>query len=165
MPAGNSQQRRTAGLMRMPVSPGVVIDTNVVLDWLVFADPSSHELGLAVREQRVRWLVCPTVTAEVGHVMARPLPERWEAARKRALTLDWQSSAVCCADPPPAPCPGLVCRDPDDQKFIDLAIHQRARWLLTRDRALLSLRRVALSFGLGIVTPPAWPGIDDRPTA
>lgn len=50
------------------VPPGVVIDTNVVLDWLVFADPSSQALGDAVHEQRVRWLVCPMVMAEIGHV-------------------------------------------------------------------------------------------------
>ena len=47
----------------------------------------------------------------------------------------------------------LQCRDPDDQMFIDLALAQRARWLLTRDRALLALARPAAAYGLEIAAP------------
>lgn len=84
------------------------------------------------------------------------MPERWEAARKQALTLDWMSSTVQCPDPPPAPGAALVCTDLDDQKFIDLAIDQGARWLLTRDRALLALRGAAGRLGVSIVMPLHW---------
>jgi predicted nucleic acid-binding protein len=49
------------------------------------------------------------------------------------------------------------CRDPDDQKFLDLALACGARALLTRDRALLELgRRWKKSLPFAIVTPRAW---------
>ena len=47
----------------------------------------------------------------------------------------------------------LVCRDPDDQKFIDLALSGGARWLVSRDKAVLALARRALPRGLLIVKP------------
>jgi predicted nucleic acid-binding protein len=50
----------------------------------------------------------------------------------------------------------LHCRDPDDQMFLDLALAAGARWLVSRDRALLHLRRRAQSHGLAIVTPEQW---------
>ena len=65
------------------------------------------------------------------------------------------------------------CTDADDQKFIDLAIEHRARWLVSRDRAVLKLARRAAPLGLGIVTPARWhalnaatqvqAGADERP--
>jgi len=36
-----------------------------------------------------------------------------------------------------------LCRDPDDQKFLEAALAARAEFLLTRDRALLELARRA----------------------
>ncbi len=55
--------------------------------------------------------------------------------------------------------PSLICRDPDDQKFLDLALLVDASFLVTRDRALLDLRRPALRrYSLLIVRPdaPSW---------
>ena len=61
----------------------------------------------------------------------------------------------------------LPCRDPDDRKFLDLAVSRRTGWLLSKDRALLAARRTAARrFALRIGTPTdfyRW--LDDgRPT-
>jgi hypothetical protein len=51
----------------------------------------------------------------------------------------------------------LPCTDPADQKFIDLAVAERAQWLLSRDKALLRLARLAgKRFALRIGTPETW---------
>ena len=50
----------------------------------------------------------------------------------------------------------MRCSDPDDQKFIDLAVAAGARWLVTRDRAVLRLASRMRSAGVLVVTPQAW---------
>jgi putative PIN family toxin of toxin-antitoxin system len=135
----------------------LVIDTNALLDWLVFDDPSSRAFARAVTEGDALWLASPAIIGELEHVLARPLHERWDVARKRVLTQCWRSLVRLCAEPTSAAPSGLCCRDPDDQKFIDLALAQGARWLITRDRDLLSLRRHAATIGLAIVAPGQWP--------
>jgi predicted nucleic acid-binding protein len=47
----------------------------------------------------------------------------------------------------------LRCKDPDDQVFIDLAVHVGARWLFSKDAALLKLARRAQKFHGVQVTP------------
>ncbi len=49
-----------------------------------------------------------------------------------------------------------VCRDPDDQKFLEAALNSRADFLLTKDRALLDLARRPLPFR--ILTPERFAG-------
>ena len=50
----------------------------------------------------------------------------------------------------------MRCTDGDDQKFIDLALGHGARWLLSRDRAVLKLARRARPLGLSVLTPETW---------
>jgi predicted nucleic acid-binding protein len=46
------------------------------------------------------------------------------------------------------------CKDPDDQKFLEVARDGGAQWLVTSDKALLKLaRRQKLTHLFGIVTP------------
>jgi predicted nucleic acid-binding protein len=53
--------------------------------------------------------------------------------------------------------PGLLhCSDPDDQQFLDLARVAGARWLLSRDRAVLRLTRAAARLNLRITVPEGW---------
>jgi predicted nucleic acid-binding protein len=63
----------------------------------------------------------------------------------------------------PPPVHTLRCTDVDDQKFIDLAIATSARWLVTRDRALLKRARRAAPLGLSIATPVQWRAPADTP--
>jgi len=133
----------------------LVLDTNTVLDWLVFADTPALAIGEAIAQGRLSWLTTPRMLGELHAVLARPLPARWEPARELALTIDVVALAVVCAEPPPdGRC--LVCRDAADQMFIDLARRHGPAVLLTRDRALLALRRRAVAFGVEITTAAAW---------
>jgi predicted nucleic acid-binding protein len=52
----------------------------------------------------------------------------------------------------------MRCTDTDDQKFIDLALAHGARWLLSRDRAVLKLGRRTRVLGLEVLTPEIWLG-------
>lgn len=133
--------------------PTAVLDTNVLLDWLLFADPPALALGEAVRTGALAWLSCPALLAEFRHVLGRPLPAKWEKKREQLLTYEIESWSALAPDPPRGP---LACRDPDDQKFIDLALQCRAHWLISRDKALLCLARKAAPLDLRVATPAQW---------
>jgi predicted nucleic acid-binding protein len=45
------------------------------------------------------------------------------------------------------------CRDGDDQPFLALAYHARAEGLLTKDKAILKLRKKVRKFGVSILAP------------
>jgi predicted nucleic acid-binding protein len=137
--------------------PRVVIDTNAVLDWLVFAEPAALALGDAIDSRRCVWCATPAMLAELRAVLNRPLAERWEPARKLALTFDLDRWLVPqpAADAPLAR-QRLICRDATDQMFIDLALGCAPTWLVTRDRALLALRRRAALQGVIVATPEQW---------
>jgi uncharacterized protein len=134
--------------------PRVVLDTNVVLDWLWFADPATRRLERAVSQQHVEWVVCAGTTVELVDVLARPQFIDISGQRRKSVLASIERWGRHCS------CPErrhpLVCRDPDDQIFLDLALGCGARWLLTRDRALLELAPRAASWRCHIVEPGNW---------
>ncbi len=132
-----------------------VLDTNVVLDWLVFDDASMQLPAARLRAGHARWLSCPAMRAELDDVLARAVFAQ-RGAFHAALHALLAAHATTLADPAvKAP---LQCRDPDDQVFLDLAVQHRATLLLTRDRALLELAPRAVALGLRIVRPAALAG-------
>jgi len=137
------------------IPPTAVIDTNAVLDWLVFRDIAAAAMGEAIAAGRLRWLVTPRLLDELRWVLARPLADRWEVARKHALTIDLGLMGEPC-DEPGTSAARLACRDKSDQMFADLALARAPCWLLTRDRALLALRRRGAGFGVRVATPAQW---------
>jgi len=145
------------------LSPVVVLDTNAVLDWLVFGDPTCDLLGAAIASGQVRWLATRDMLAELDAVLARdPLRCCYERS-KRALTAALSLVKLAEFEAYPTPAQAPRCRDVDDQKFIELAVCVGASSLLTRDRALLELRDHAQHLGVSIRTPAQWASEHARP--
>ena len=44
--------------------PGLILDTNAVLDWLVFRDARMHGWALAIEQAQVLWLTCAPMREE-----------------------------------------------------------------------------------------------------
>lgn len=138
------------------LAPAAVLDSQVVFDWLVFRRASVQPVADAVTTGRLRWLASPALRDELGHVLGRGVLARY-APDEAAVWSAWDRFAQPCAQVPASGAAlRLRCRDPDDQKFIDLALAHGARWLLSRDKAVLALARRARPFGLQILTPEAW---------
>lgn len=136
--------------------PRLVLDTNVWLDLLVFADPRCAALGAAIAEARVELLIDADCHAEWARVLTYPTLQLDATQRDR---LCQRQRALCLWQPPPSsPLPPLPrCRDPDDQKFLQLALCGGAQRLLSRDQALLELDRRLRRRGLfGVQTPEAF---------
>lgn len=137
---------------------GLVIDTNVCLDLFVFEDPRVGRLRDLLQAQAVAAWTDEACRAEWLRVLGYPQLGLDHAARQAAVARfdgvmrRWPSgSGRDGTRKPPR------CRDPDDQKFLDLAVNSGARWLLSRDEHLLSLARRATRDGLfAILTPQTW---------
>lgn len=137
-----------------------VLDSNAVLDWLVFADPHGLRLGQAVMQGRLRWLLCPPMHDELMDVLARldrlPALQRWASQRRHAEQMVATWATPVAAPPALPPALQMRCSDADDQIFLDLALAHRTPWLVSRDRALLRLARRLHPWGVAVVTPQHW---------
>lgn len=134
----------------------LVVDTNVWLDWLVFDDARARPLAAAIDAGRVRVIATAPMLAELDAVLRRPA-FGLATARCDALLARVRGAVLECGEAPDC---RLPCTDPDDRMFVDLAVARRADWLLSRDKALLRLRRVAARrFGLRIGPPEAWSAV------
>lgn len=136
--------------------PSIVLDTNVVLDWLVFRDADVAHLARSIERGAIRWIIAAPMAMELRSALTRPELVRWQPdiACVEAALARW---AVLLSVPrldPGLHCPR--CRDRSDQMFIDLAVSAAAPWLVTRDRALLRLARTARPLALAIVAPQRW---------
>ena len=125
----------------------------MLLDWLVFRDPSVQALAEDIGSGRLRWIATGAMREELERVLAYPQVARFGPDLLAVAAL-WDRHATL-HPAPVAPAP-MRCGDPDDQMFIDLAVALRARWLLTKDRELLRLAPRARAFGVEVVPPARW---------
>jgi len=127
----------------------IVLDTNIVLDLLVFEDPASQPLKQALLGGQVRWLATAAMRDELERVLAYA-----QIAPRLALSRCTPADVLLQFDrlvqlAPPAPRAALRCSDPDDQKFIDLALVHQAL-LLSKDRAVLRLQKRLAALGVRV---------------
>lgn len=131
-----------------------VIDTQVVMDWLVFKNPAIDLIAARVESGALRWIGLTAMREELLHVLGRGIAANYGPDLDFINAMFEQHCQVITSAPPPAV--RLVCRDKDDQMFIDLALASGARWLISRDRAVLALAKRAAKVGLEILTPEKW---------
>ena len=139
-------------------APGrVVLDTNVCLDLFVFADPRVAPLAAALADGALEAVTDDRCREEWRRVLGYPGLALDEAAQAEALAA--YDRVLRCLDDVPLPCDIRLprCADPDDQKFLELALAARARWLLSKDKEVLRLGRRTARDGLFVIaTPAAW---------
>lgn len=144
-----------ASCVHAPVRPvRRVLDTNIVLDLWVFDDPRAEALRVSVETGHTHWLATVAMREELARVLAYP------QIVKRLVHRDMPADTVLAhfdrwaqlqADAPKAP---YVCKDPDDQKFIDLAVTHTAT-LHSKDAQVLCMKnRLARC---GVVLNPVTP--------
>jgi len=118
----------------------LVLDTNIVLDLLVFADPATALLPGLMASGALHWIATVGMRSELSRVLSYP-----QIAPRVAFygltpegVLARFDAAVQTVEP--APRASAVCKDADDQPFIDLAAAHGAI-LLSKDKAVLRLRK------------------------
>ena len=122
----------------------VVLDTNIWLDWLVFGDLSVLHLKKTVTDGEVQIFIDSACEAELERVLAYDLAKHTLAAAAQA---DCLAECRRIAQRIDAAAPEAErkllprCVDPDDQKFLELALAAQADVLITKDHKLLELAR------------------------
>jgi predicted nucleic acid-binding protein len=135
--------------------PVLLLDTNVVLDWLAFGDAAIVPIAEAVASGRVRLISSAACIDELQRALGYKAIKLDAAAQARALAT-YRGRAELRDAPPEGSLPMLPrCEDRDDQKFLELARDCGADYLVTKDKALLILaRRKTRPPPCRIVTPP-----------
>ena len=125
----------------------LVLDTNIVLDVFVFADEAARPLLPALESGRAQWLATAAMREELERVLAYPqITPRLDFYRLQPADVlaGFDRHATLVETPAKAP---VTCSDPDDQKFIDLAVARQAL-LLSKDRAVLSMKKRLLPWSV-----------------
>ena len=129
----------------------LVLDTNIWLDWLVFRDLSLLHLKKSVAEGKAVIVIDAACEAELERVLAYDLAKHTldAAAQADRLAECRRIAQRIDAVAPEAERKLLPrCADPDDQKFLELALAARADVLITKDHKLLELARRTRAFAI-----------------
>jgi uncharacterized protein len=131
-------------------APALVIDSNVVLNWLFFKDaPTVTAIERLL--QTHRWVCTEWMQREAQRVATLPQMAKYASSEAiAALAHGFAEHAILIKHTTVSP---MRCRDVDDQAFLDLAAHTQAPLLLTLDRDLFKHRKHAKALGLNIVQP------------
>lgn len=123
-----------------------VFDTNVLISRLLNpAGPAAQAVDLGMESGVV--LLSDATFAELAEALMRPKFDAYLTRDERSLALE-AVAAVCRRVLIGRPL--RACRDPRDDKFLDVAVHGRADALVTGDADLLALHPF---HGVPILTP------------
>lgn len=117
----------------------VIFDTNILVSAALLAGSRADICVRAVLARPLPLIFSPATYAELADVLMRRKFDRYVSRRGREALLEaWRKSAVIL---PEAALREMVreCRDPADDKFLELALAASASAILTGDPDLLVL--------------------------
>jgi putative PIN family toxin of toxin-antitoxin system len=137
----------TEGVNGAGAKAPVVIDTNIVLDLFVFADAAAEPIKKALETGELDWIATQPMRDELARVLQYPqiaprLVFYQLSAGDVLARFDRHARLLKVAVKA-----RLTCSDPDDQKFIDLAVAGQTL-LLSKDRHVLSMSKRLLAHGV-----------------
>ncbi len=131
----------------------LVLDTNIALDLFVFQDAATEQLRQAVERADGTWIATAAMREELVRVLDYPQIARRLKAQTRPAQDVLDAFDRCTRLVPEASKAAYTCKDPDDQKFIDLAAAHRATLVSKDDAVLCMAKRLAR---VGVHVCRAW---------
>ena len=130
------------------MKPRLVLDTNVILDLLVFKDPSTETIRLLLDAKQVDTVRSEASMLELIDVIQRPIFKLCREEQEIILQA-WESSTRLLENIAIESAP-FICRDLDDQIFLDMAYSIRPAVLFSKDLRVLELHVSAKGHGVEI---------------
>ena len=133
----------------------IAFDTNVLVSAALFKDSAPGQaLQAAIRHGEI--LLSAATADELHEVLARPKFDRYVSSktRKRFVAAMLRTATIVEVEQT-----FQQCRDPKDDKFLDLAVGGKALFIVTGDDDLLAQHPFQ---GISIVTPTAFVDILGR---
>jgi uncharacterized protein len=130
----------------------LVVDTNVVIDWLVFDDAFMNPLRHGVMDGRITVITHQPAVNELKRVLAYK-QLKLDVERQENIFAHYCKLTQLVPTVPSNATPINFprCSDRDDQHFLALAWHCKIEALLTRDNAVLGLKKRVAAFGVTIL--------------
>jgi predicted nucleic acid-binding protein len=126
----------------------LVLDTNIVLDLLLFQDPRTVALRTALNSGAHQWLATAHMRNELERVLTYAnIQDKLNAYQIQASAILQEFDRLAGLWVLPCPKAAYSCKDIDDQPFIDLACalavaHPAIKvHLLSKDKAVLAMRK------------------------
>ena len=121
--------------------PVVVLDTNILLDILVFDDERAHPLRSALEAQKLDAVATHKTIDELIDVLSRPQFKLTLDQQTQAIQ-QWKSWSRAINDDDLQVAP-WKCKDRDDQVFINLAYTLKPSTLISKDKLVLKIAKRA----------------------
>jgi putative PIN family toxin of toxin-antitoxin system len=113
-----------------------VFDVNIIIS-AVLIPQSKPDLAIRKAQDSGNILMSPEVWAELEQVLARPKFDRYISSEDRSKFLqDFFDTVVLIMEGTETI---QECRDPKDNKYLELAVNGKANYLITGDQDLLIL--------------------------
>ena len=127
----------------------VIFDTNLLLDFFVFKDLKTSVLWTATKERKFKTVTCEDAVSELEDVLTRPqfkvTSEQVEVIKEEFLSVAEVLPITIEAK--------TRCKDPLDQKFIDLTVSCAPALLISKDKLVLRCARHLRPLGCNILPP------------
>jgi putative PIN family toxin of toxin-antitoxin system len=130
------------------MKPRLVLDTNVILDLLVFKDPTAEPIRHLLDAKLVDAVRSEASMLELVDVIQRPI-FKLSQQEQEIILLVWESLTRLLENTAIESAP-FICRDTDDQIFLDMAYSIRPAVLFSKDLRVLELRVSAKGHGVEI---------------
>ena len=121
-----------------------VYDTNILVSAFIGKGAPYKALN-TVYEGKVRLILSPDILLEFEDVISRPKFRYKETHIRKIITLIFQASLIV----EPDIAVDIVKDDPTDNRIIEAAISGNAKYIVTGDKHLLSLKKIK---GIEIIT-------------
>ncbi|WP_439890667.1 putative toxin-antitoxin system toxin component, PIN family [Ralstonia sp. 25C] len=142
-------------------APRVVLDSNIWVDILIFDDAVARPIRTALETGRLDAIISPACREELRRVLDYPQFAHYAVDAQAALA--WVDRVTRSVADPAEPTPAARaqgetfvprCKDRDDQKFLALADAAGVAYLVSKDKAVLKLKRRMAKYCDVAVLPP-----------